>query len=151
MIEFREVSDIDELMLWRAEVLRAVFGSAPSEELLEANRRYYERHVPEGSHRATVAYADGLGAGCGAACLYQEMPSPDNPSGRCAYLMNIYVRPPFRRRGVGSAIVRHLLEMLRREGFTKIYLETTEAGRGVYSALGFADMKDYMKYGIEND
>ncbi len=28
--------------------------------------------------------------------IIEELPSPDNPSGKCAYLMNIYVREAFR-------------------------------------------------------
>ncbi len=37
------------------------------------------------------------------------MPSPDNPSGRCAYLMNIYVREGYRSEGAGKKIVRYLI------------------------------------------
>ena len=40
---------------------------------------------------------------------YHEMPSPDNPNGKCACLMNIYARPPFRRQGIGDRIVCWLI------------------------------------------
>ena len=51
---------------------------------------------------ACFAYVGNEIVGCGGICLYQEMPSPDNPSGGCAYLMNIYTRPEFRGQGVGK-------------------------------------------------
>ena len=75
------------------------------------------------------------------------MPSPDNPSGRCAYLMNIYVRPRFRRRGIGAAIVRRLVAEARNRGIEKTYLETSGSGRNLYRSLGFAEMPDMMILG----
>ena len=146
MIELRKVSDITELMRWRKEVIENVFEETPSESLMEANREYYETHIPDGRHRAFVAVYDGAEVGSGSICLSEELPSPDNPSGLCAYLMNIYVRRPFRARGIGHAMVRKLLDEARRSGCGKIYLETTDAGRGVYESLGFKDMPDMMKY-----
>ncbi len=146
MISLREIHDIAELMSWRREVIEHVFGQDADEMLLLANRRYYEQHMPEGSHLAVVAESDGRDCGCGAICLSDELPSPDNPSGKCAYLMNIYVRKPYRRHGIAHTIVSHLIEEAKRRGCGKIYLETTDDGRPVYESLGFHDMPGYMKY-----
>ena len=85
-----------------------------------------------------------MAAGCGGICFYREMPSPDNPSGRCAYLMNIYARKNYRGQGVGQRIVMSLVEEANQRNVTKIYLETSEMARGLYEKLGFAEMKDYM-------
>lgn len=146
MIELRPITEIEELLRWRSEVLTHVFGSVPTSQVMEANRLYFGNHVSDGSHLALVAYVDGSEAGCGAICMYDEMPSPDNHSGRCAYLMNIYVRAPFRRRGVASRMVRALVEAAREYGCGKIYLETTDTARNLYRSLSFSDLKGYMKY-----
>ena len=145
-MEIREIKDMEELMRWRGEVIRNVFGEEADDSLLEANRRYYERHVPDGSHRAFIALVDGEEAGCGSVCLSDELPSPDNHSGHCAYLMNIYVREPFRNHGIAHAIVRKLISEAEKLGCGKIYLETTEEGKSVYASLGFREMPDMMKY-----
>lgn len=145
-ISILPLREIDTLMAWRDEVLRAVFGITPSAGLLLANRRYYEVHVADGSHMAVVALSDGDECGCGAICLSDELPSPDNPSGRCAYLMNIYVRPQFRSRGIGHAIVRHLVDVARQLGCDKIYLETTTAARSLYKSIGFKELPGILKY-----
>ena len=126
-ISIRKVIVLPTLMHWRREVIENVFGTVPSRELMAANRRYYERHIPDGWHIAVVAEADGVDAGCGGICLTEELPSPDNPSGRCAYLMNIYVKREYRGRGIARAVVRWLVEKAREAGCDKIYLETTEA------------------------
>ena len=146
MIELKEIKAIPTLMRWREEVIGNVFGQKSDKRLLELNRQYYERHIPDGSHLAFVATVDKEDAGCGSICITEELPSPDNPSGRCAYLMNIYVRESFRNRGVGHAIVSRLIEESKRLGCDKIYLETTAEGKSVYTSLGFRDMQDMMKY-----
>ena len=146
MVSLREVKDIDTLMSWRAEVIGHVFGVQPTQTMLAANRLYYENHIADGTHVAFVVSYGGVECGCGAVCFTDELPSPDNPTGRCAYLMNIYVREPFRKHGIAHYVVSHLIEAAKSRDCGKIYLETTVDGKSVYSSLGFKDMPDMMKY-----
>lgn len=150
MITLERITDISLLMLWRTEVIEHVFGCKPSAELLDANRRYYHKNIANGSHIALLAKVDDVEAGCGSICLTEELPSPDNLSGRCAYLMNIYVRETFREHGVGHAVVERLIEIAREHSCGKIYLETTLQGRYLYESLGFHDLPDMMKLKTEN-
>ncbi len=148
-IEIRkaDLSDLDLLVQWRMETLHEVFSDPIftfPEDLEEQNRAYYQWALPAGEHIACFACADGQRAGCGGLCLYQEMPSPENPGGRCAFLMNIYCRPAYRRHGIGEAVVRWLLDQAKERKVTKIYLETTEEGRPLYEKIGFTDMKYHM-------
>lgn len=145
-VTFRHITTMPTLMHWRTEVIRHVFGVEPSPRLLVANRQYYDRHIADGSHLAFVAEADGEQCGCGAICFSDELPSPDNPTGRCAYLMNIYVREPYRGRGIAHALVRRLVEEALRRQCGKIYLESTAQGRSLYLTSGFSPMPDMMKY-----
>lgn len=142
------IQDMDLLMQWRMEVLREVFA-IPSEQSVtepeEENRRYYQTELPRGGHIACFAYLGEEVVGCGGMCLYHEMPSPDNPNGKCAYLMNIYARPQFRRHGIGDAVVRWLIGQAEERGITKIYLESSEDGRPLYRSIGFREMPDMMK------
>ncbi len=145
MVKIREIKDIATLMSWRAEVIEHVFGQKPDEALLFANRQFYERHIADGTHYALVAENGGQGCGCGAVCFTDELPSPDNPSGLCGYLMNIYVREAFRNHGVAHKIVSRLIQEAQNRRCGKIYLETTDDGRPVYQSLGFRDLPDIMK------
>ena len=146
MLEIREIKDTERLMMWRAEVIRNVFGKEPDEELLDANREYYRKHKADGFHMALEANLDSMDCGCGGVCFTEELPSPDNPSGLCGYIMNIYVREPFRKHGIAHGIVSRLIEESKKRGCGKIYLETTADGKTLYSSLGFKDMPDMMKY-----
>lgn len=147
MTQIRCITSIEELMKWRSEVIANVFGTMADEVLLESNRRYYMTHIPDGSHIAVVASSDGIDCGCGAICFSEELPSPDNPDGKCAYLMNIYVREAYRNRGIAHIIVSHLLDIAMERECEKIYLETTDEGRPLYQSLGFRNMTDMMIYG----
>lgn len=142
----REVTAIPTLMHWRREVIENVFGIEPSKRLLVANRQYYQRNIAAGRHIAVIAEMEGAEAGCGAICLSEELPSPDNPTGRCAFLMNIYVRKEFRGQGIGRAIVRWLVDKARQLECGKTYLETTDEARPLCKESGFKDLTGYMKY-----
>lgn len=143
-IVIRRIMALPTLICWRAEVISSVFGTEPDARLLVANRRYYREHLADGSHLAFVASCNGEDAGCGSLCLTDELPSPDNPTGRCGYLMNVYVREAYRHRGVGRAIVERLVEEARLSGCGKVTLETTAAARALYARLGFTVMDAMM-------
>ncbi len=142
------LEDLKLLMQWRMEVLSNVFSDWDREnekEIYQANLDYYKIMLESNQHIAVFAEVNGQKIGCGGLCIYQEMPSPDNTSGYCGYLMNIYTREAWRGHGVGEAVVSYLLDRARNKKIEKIYLETSESGRGLYEKLGFTDMVDYMK------
>ena len=141
------ISDMKELLDWRIEVLTEVFSlpaDADRESLRNENERYYRTSIPTNGHIACFAKLNSETIGCGGVCVYQEMPSPDNPSGWCAYLMNIYVRKQFRRHRIGMKIVQFLIDEVKQRGITKIYLETSTPGKPLYAKMGFEDLKDMM-------
>lgn len=142
-----ELTDLELLMKWRMEVLQEVFSIPANQSLTkleQENRRYYQNALPNGEHIACFAYSAGEIVGCGGICFYREMPSPDNQTGGCAYLMNIYTRAEFRGHGIGKSIVNWLVKQAKDREITKIYLETSESGRPLYQEMGFCDMYGYM-------
>lgn len=146
-IEKAGIADLELLLDWRARVLRAVFGlpdDADIAPLMRRSRSYFEDSLADGTHVACFAFLGGRRVGCGGICLQREMPSPDNASGICAYLMNIYTEPEARGQGVSKTVVRWLIRQARARSAEKIYLEATPAGRHVYEKTGFVDMSHMM-------
>lgn len=148
------VSDLDELLDLRMEVLACVFedecrvfDKAQVDALRAQNKTYYRTHLADDSHIACIARDERSDEvlGTGGLCLYQEMPSPDNPNGRCGYLMNMYTRKAARGRGVARMMVEYLIGQARLRDVAKIYLETTPMARPLYERLGFVDMHDYLR------
>ena len=147
-----KIQDIDLLLDWRMEVLSHVFSdefksltAEQIETIRENNRRCFLSEIPSGGHIACFVYRDGEIVGCDGVCIYDEMPSPDNLGGKCAYLMNIYTRPEYRHQGIATRVAEHLIAEAKARKIEKIYLETSADGERMYRRLGFKDMKGYMK------
>lgn len=145
-IDISEITAIPSLVHWRKEIIENVYGVAPSKRLLVAIRRYYRQYTADGSHIAIVAERNNIAVGCGAICLLNELPSPDNPSGRCAYLTNIYVRERYRGQGICHAIVAWLVDRAKKEECGKIWIETTDCARSLYQGIGFNESSGVMEY-----
>lgn len=145
-----DADDVEEALTWRMEVLEDVFaqdGPWLRDEMRAENEKYLQRRL--GSELVyCIAAIDGEDVGCGAFCLQDELPSPDNPSAKSAYLMNIYTRASARGRGIGHAVVSWLIEQAKESGAGKIYLEATAVGCPLYESLGFAPMDGMMKLDV---
>lgn len=146
---------LNEIMAWRMRVIREVF--APVREsslpaLEQANRQYYEKHLADHSHLCffLMDQDDQQIKGCSGICLWQEMPSPDNPSGQCAYFMNIFIDPRFRRQHMAAWMIRQMTELCRKRQITKIYLESTDQAKAMYARCGFIPLENYMIFAGEN-
>ncbi len=142
------VEQLNEIMNWRMEVLSEVFADWKQENrqaIYDANLQYYKEALMNHQNVTVFAETNGKTVGCGSICLYQEIPSPDNSNGLCTYLMNIYTRKAYRRRGVAKNVVKYLVNLARARNINKIYLETSKNGRAFYEKLGFVEMKNYLK------
>ncbi len=144
------IDNLEELMQWRMLVLKTVFklpNNFNMSELYNQNKEYYLKTIPEGSHIAAFALLNQKIVGCGGMCLYQEMPSPDNQNGKCAYLMNIYTPVEYQNHGIATQIVSWLIKKAQEKHVNKIYLESTKKAFNLYKHLGFKDLKDYLILG----
>jgi GNAT superfamily N-acetyltransferase len=56
---------------------------------------------------------------------------------RKAFVLNVYVKPEFRRRGIARDIMKTLLEWCREQGFDSVSLHASIEGRPLYEELGF--------------
>lgn len=145
MVKLKEITAIPTLMRWRIEVLRYMMGREPGARLLVENRKYYRVHVPGGAHKAFVAECAGEECGCGGVSFSENLPTTDNPTGRSACLVNVYVREAFRKQEVVVCIMERLIHEAHRHGCSEIYLELTAVAEPLYKALGFEDMSGVVR------
>jgi len=142
------IDDLDELVRTRIVVLRAANKLADDVDMSaveEASREYYKRALESGEHIAYLVYDQDTFIGAGGVSFFQVMPTYHNPSGRKAYIMNMYTAPEYRRKGVAFKTLDLLVAAAREKGISQISLEATECGRPLYEKYGFKQMKDEME------
>jgi len=139
---------LEKLVETRIEVLRAANKLDASVDMSKVeleSRLYYQKALSEGSHVAVLVYDGGRFVGAGGVSFYTVMPTFHNPSGRKAYIMNMYTKPEYRRKGIAYHTLDMLIEAAREKGITHITLEATDMGRPLYEKYGFLKMEDEMQ------
>ena len=88
-----------------------------------------------------LAFVGGELAGCGA-----FRPLPDVDYANACEMKRLFVRRPFRRFGLGRLLTQALIDGATQAGYSAMLLDTLddmEAARGLYEALGFAEVPPY--------
>ena len=142
------MKDVDELVRTRIIVLRAANKLSDDEDmsLVEKESYAYYRHaLKTGEHIAYLVYDNGKFIGAGGVSFYQVMPTYHNPTGKKAYIMNMYTNPEYRRQGIAYHTLDLLIKDARKQGISQISLEATDMGRPLYERYGFIKMEDEME------
>ena len=142
------IEDIDELVRTIIIVLRAANKLSDDEDMSvveDESYAYYRRALETGEHIAYLVYDNGKFIGAGGVSFYQIMPTYHNPTGKKAYIMNMYTAPAYRRQGIAFHTLDLLVKDIRKQGVSQITLEATEMGRSLYEKYGFAKMEDEME------
>ncbi|MBR1558946.1 MAG: GNAT family N-acetyltransferase [Clostridia bacterium] len=142
------LESLDLLVATRVEVLRAanLLGADTDMSRVEAeSRRYYAEALADGTHTACLAFDGDEFVGAGGVSYYRVMPTYHDPTGRKAYIMNMYVRPAYRRRGIATHMLDLLVADARAKGVGSIALEATAAGRPLYEKYGFIPLEHEME------
>jgi GNAT superfamily N-acetyltransferase len=99
----------------------------------------------EGAQRLTwLAWADAVPVGMVNLAVFERMPSPGRAPSRWGHLGNAYVRPDWRSRGVGTALLTELLAYARSEGFSRVVLRPSDRSIPFYRRAGFAPATSRM-------
>ena len=93
------------------------------------------------SGQLLLALVDEQLAGCGA---FRSLPDVDHAN--ACEMKRLYVRPAFRRFGLGRVLAQALIDDARRAGYSAMLLDTLddmESARGLYASLGFEEVAPY--------
>ncbi|MDR2687018.1 MAG: GNAT family N-acetyltransferase [Oscillospiraceae bacterium] len=115
-------------------------GPPPDHHLI----KYFTAAMADGSLAAWVTEAQGVIIATGAVCFYALPPTYRNPTGRTAYVTNMYTRDEYRRRGIATEFLHMAIEEAKARGCGIIRLHASEDGRPIYRKAGFVDSDGYM-------
>ncbi len=142
------IQDIDILTKTRIEVLRAANQLPDDVNMIEVEKQsysYYEKALCDDTHIAYLIFDENRFVGAGGVSFFQVMPTYHNPSGKKAYIMNMYTVPEYRRKGIAYKTLDMLIADTKRKGISAISLEATPMGRPLYEKYGFVKMQDEME------
>lgn len=142
------IADIDELVRTRVIVLRAANKLSDDVDMSLVEKEsyeYYKSALEIGEHIAYLVCDNETFIGAGGVSFYQVMPTYHNPTGKKAFIMNMYTAPAYRRQGIAIHILDLLVKDIRKQGVSQITLEATEMGRPLYEKYGFVKMEDEME------
>jgi GNAT superfamily N-acetyltransferase len=80
----------------------------------------------------------------GGLLLYDWIPAPGRPKPSKAYVLDVYTDPTYRRRGIARRIMTEIVDRCRAEGYNRVFLHASTAGRPLYEALGFEQTNEMV-------
>jgi len=87
--------------------------------------------------KSTIVATSGL-------CFYQLPPSYSNPSGRIAYVTNMFTKKGYRKKGISSRLLNLIIDEAKQQNYTAVRLHASADGKSMYIKAGFIDSDGYM-------
>ena len=142
------LEDIEILTETRITVLRAANQLSDDVEMSDVKEQsylYYQKALSEDSHVAYLVFDDNEFVGAGGISFFHVMPTFHNPTGKKAYIMNMYTKPEYRRKGIAYKTLDLLVAESKQRGIDAVSLEATDMGKPLYKKYGFVKMNDEME------
>jgi GNAT superfamily N-acetyltransferase len=133
------LDDIDVLVGHRLGMFADMGVTLDRPNVAAAFSGWLREMIPAGTYRgwvATAAATSDVVAGGGITVLPWP-PGPFYVGGRIAFVYNIFVERPHRRRGLARQIMAAIHQWCRQDGIGVVGLTASEEGRPLYNALGY--------------
>lgn len=141
------LNDMDLLTESRIEVLRSanqLDADTDMTAIAKESYFYYKDAISNSEHIAYLVYDGKTFVGSGGISFYRVMPTYHNPTGKRAYIMNMYTVPEYRRKGIALNTLDLLVQEAKKRNIAYISLESTEAGLPLYKKYGFVKLESEM-------
>jgi len=145
------LNDLELLVDSRIEFMVDYWGAQEKDverELRTSLEMYFKSALTAGTYISFIATQEKTFAGVGGMVLRTQAGSFKNPSGKVAYIMNMYTAPAFRRKGISTNLLNLLQEEGKKLGYTAFELHATQEGEPVYIKNNFLlhNEPTYRKY-----
>ena len=142
------LDDLELLVETRITVLRAANKLSDEVDMAEVELQsyeYYKETLSKETHVAYLVFDGDVFVGAGGVSFFRVMPTFHNPTGEKAYIMNMYTKPEYRRKGIAFKTLDLLVAEAKKKGISAISLEATDMGKPLYLKYGFVKMNDEME------
>lgn len=111
--------------------------------------RFAEWFAAERGRRLTWLAESGGVVGMLNLVVFRRMPKPGRSSTEWGYVSNVYVSPPARRLGLGTALLEEALRYCRARQYARVVLSPSEQARAMYARAGFSPATELMVLALE--
>jgi len=136
---------------------RGMFESMPNPNIrvLDTMSRAFEPWVRErlgdGRYLGWIVEEGGAPVASAGLVVLDWPPHPLHPeSDKRAYILNVFVEPQFRKRGLAHELLERCMAEARKRQIHVMTLHSSPAGRSVYEKLGFHPTSEMMYAGARS-
>ncbi|MFX1593892.1 MAG: GNAT family N-acetyltransferase [Promethearchaeota archaeon] len=136
------LNDIDKLIEYRVKFLKEIQTFPPDMEFeifRKTLKDFFLSKMKSNEFVAWFAESDNEIIATSGLSFLQKPPHFINLTGKFAYIMNMYTKPEWRRKGIGSALLKKLFEEIKKKGIKLVVLHSTSYGRPLYEKYGFRE------------
>ena len=142
------IEDIPQLIECRIEFVKEGNDNVSKDELdnyCKHLEKYFLKHIQDGSFISWIAVDDKQNIIATSGLEIQlKIPQLWNLPGKESYILNMYTKPKWRRKGIGSVLLEKLLEESKINGINIVSLHASDIGRLLYEKYGFKPNHHYM-------
>jgi GNAT superfamily N-acetyltransferase len=139
-IQHATLKDIDLLVKHRLNMWHDIAPELEKSvtETEERTRGWIKEKLSSGKLIGFIAKTEG-GQVAGSGCIWirEQPPLPFSQFVEVPYFMSLYTEREFRRRGVARLILETAIAWCREQGYDRVNLDASEAGKSLYETLGF--------------
>jgi GNAT superfamily N-acetyltransferase len=155
MITYRKATkeDIGILVKTRIEFLYEaveIFRGRSPNELEETLEEYFSESIPTEEFIGWLAFNEGELVATSGLSFYRVPPVFNNLTGRVGYIMNMFTKPEWRRKGIGSKLLEIMMEEAKKKNISKLVLHATDDGKPLYEKFGFKTKHTEMVFRLKN-
>ncbi|UCE28721.1 MAG: GNAT family N-acetyltransferase [Candidatus Bathyarchaeota archaeon] len=137
-----DINDIEVLVDCRVRCLNELYNHLEDDEtkiLRKALREYFREAIPSNDFVGWLAEYNGRIIATSGMVLWKIPPRYGVvESGKLGYILNFYTIPEARRKGIGTRLLKQLIEEATSLGLRYLHLHASEYGIDLYRKAGFA-------------
>ena len=149
VLEIRLATEADAaLIASHRYAMFAAMGGTPAAVLDEMSRSFLPwvaRMIGEGKYIGWITQDSSQAVASAGLLVLDWPPHPLDPAGEHrGYLLNVFVEPDYRHRGLARELVKCCLAEAQRRGLRVVALHSADAARSIYESLGFRNTNEML-------
>ena len=141
------IYDCEALTELRMRMRRELDADFNSDLIYAQTLDFFKRNIENGTHIAFTCEHDRQMIATAGITLFEIMPTTEHPNGKVARLMNMYVEPRYRSKGIAKELLNRVMTYAGEHQIGKVVLNPSQMGKSLYKNYGFQLLPDeYVFY-----